>query len=177
MTKGLFIFEHAGYSVPALNRIINEVRKDVLNMTKLKILVPLDGSERSMHSVDWLKRFFGSDKASVTLLNVIEITTLSMLDEYYMPGTAPQEGLPYGTFSKRSNLILDEAGKLLDGYEVEKISNSGLSADIILSTARDGGFDMVVMTKSSTKGLARFMGSVTTKVVRDSEVAVVVVPE
>jgi len=146
-------------------------------MTKLKILVPLDGSERSMHSVDWLKRFFGSGQAIVTLLNVIEITSLSMLDEYFMPGAAPQEGLPYGTFSQRSNLILEEAGKLLEGYEVEKVSTSGLSADVILGTAKEGGFDMIVMTKSSTKGFTRFLGSVTTKVVRDSEVAVVVVPE
>lgn len=146
-------------------------------MPKLKILVPLDGSERSMHSIDWLKRFFGISQASVTLLNVIEITSLGMLDEYFMPGAAPQEGLPYGTFSKRSGMILDEAGKLLEGYEVEKVSTSGLSADVILRMAKEGGFDMIVMTKSSTKGITRFMGSVTTKVVRDSEVAVAVVPD
>jgi len=146
-------------------------------MQKLKILVPLDGSERSMHSLDWLKKYFSRDQAEITLLNVIEVTTLSMLDEYYMPGAAPEEGLPYGTFSKRSSLIIEEAEKLLDGYDVAKLSTSGLSADVILSTAREGGFDMVVMTKSSVKGLTRLIGSVTSKVVRDAEVAVVVIPE
>ncbi|MBP1744499.1 MAG: hypothetical protein H6Q58_1477 [Firmicutes bacterium] len=146
-------------------------------MQKLKILVPLDGSERSMHSLDWLKKYFSRDQAEITLLNVIEVTTLSMLDEYYMPGAAPEEGLPYGTFSKRSSLIIEEAEKLLDGYDVAKLSTSGLSADVILSTAREGGFDMIVMTKSSVKGLTRLIGSVTSKVVRDAEVAVVVIPE
>lgn len=146
-------------------------------MQKLKILVPLDGSERSMHSLDWIKKYFSSGQAEITLLNVIEVTTLSMLDEYYMPGAAPEEGLPYGTFSKRSSLILDDAEELLDGYDVARISTSGLSADVILKTSREGGFDMIVMTKSSVKGLNRLVGSVTTKVVRDAEVAVIVIPQ
>jgi len=146
-------------------------------MQKLKILVPVDGSERSMHSLNWIKKHFSSGQAEVTLLNIIEVTSLSMLDEYYMPGTAPEEGLPYGTFSKRSILIIDEAEKLLDGYFVTRISTSGLSGDMILKTAKEGNFDMIVMTKSSVKGLTRLIGSVTSKVVRDSEVAVVVIPE
>jgi nucleotide-binding universal stress UspA family protein len=33
------------------------------------------------------------------------------------------------------------------------------------------------MTKSSVKGIARIIGSVTTKVVRNSEIPVIVVPE
>ena len=37
---------------------------------------------------------------------------------------------------------------------------------------------MIIMTKSSEKGgISRIIGSVTHKVVRDSEVAVVVIPE
>ena len=30
-------------------------------MSKLKVLVPLDGSEKSMHSLDWLKKFYSSE--------------------------------------------------------------------------------------------------------------------
>ena len=146
-------------------------------MPKLKILVPLDGSEKSMHSIVWLKKYFSSEDAAITLLNVIEITALNLLDEYYMPAAESEEGLPYGTFSKTSSLIIDAAEELLEGYEVARISTSGLSAEIILKTANEGGFDMIVMTKSSVKGMARLMGSVTTKVVRDSVVAVIVVPE
>jgi nucleotide-binding universal stress UspA family protein len=146
-------------------------------MPKLKILVPLDGSEKSMHSIVWLKKYFSSEDAVVALLNVIEITSLNMLDEYYMPAAESEEGLPYGTFSKTSNLIIDAAEELLEGYEVARISTSGLSAEVILKTAKEGGFDLIVMTKSSVKGITRLIGSVTTKVVRDSEVAVIVVPE
>ena len=41
-------------------------------MKKLKILVPLDGTERSMHSIDWLKEFFSKETICITLMNVVE---------------------------------------------------------------------------------------------------------
>jgi nucleotide-binding universal stress UspA family protein len=36
---------------------------------------------------------------------------------------------------------------------------------------------LIIMTKSSVKGISRIIGSVTSQVVRDSEVSVVIVPE
>lgn len=41
-------------------------------MEKFKILVPLDGTQRSMHSLDWLKRIFSKADVSITLINVME---------------------------------------------------------------------------------------------------------
>ena len=49
-------------------------------MKKLKILVPLDGTERSMHSIDWLKEFFSKETICITLMNVVEtVLTNKML--------------------------------------------------------------------------------------------------
>ena len=45
----------------------------MFNLSKLKVLVPLDGSEKSMHSLDWLKKFFGKEELEITLINVIEV--------------------------------------------------------------------------------------------------------
>lgn len=146
-------------------------------MMKLKVLVPLDGSERSLHSIDWLKNFLTKEEAEVTLLNVVELAS-------YVPQISSLEesviydfGELYQISKKRSSEALEDGKKLLEGYSVEKLSLEGQSGDVILETAKDGGFDMIIMTKSSVMGLSRMIGSVTTKVVRDSEVAVVVVPE
>jgi len=138
-------------------------------MPKLKVLVPLDGSEKSMHSLDWLKKFFGPDELEVTLLNVMQV--------YYKPEMPNIEDFSHETARKWSKQILDDGSRMLEGYAVKKESASGMSADVILDHAKKGSFDLIVMTKSSVKGLSRLIGSVTTKVVRDSEVAVIVVPE
>jgi nucleotide-binding universal stress UspA family protein len=136
-------------------------------MTKLKILVPLDGTEKSMHSIVWLKKFFSKEDAEVTLIHVVEALFPGQLDYDYNPENA----------ESISNKVLDAAAKELEGYKVELLSMHGSAPDIILNEAKEGGFDMVIMTKSSVKGIARIIGSVTTKVVRDSVVSVVIVPE
>lgn len=137
-------------------------------MSKLKVLVPLDGSEKSMHSLDWLKKFYSSEAVEVTLLNVMEV--------HYTPEMPNIEDFSHETARKWSSETLDEAEKLLEGYTVAKLSVPGSSADVILDQSKKGAFDLIVMTKSSVKGFTRLIGSVTAKVVRDSEVAVVVVP-
>lgn len=136
-------------------------------MAKLKILIPLDGTEKSMHSILWLKKFFGKEDVDVTLIHVVEALFPGQLEYDYNPENA----------ENISNQVLNAAAKELEGYSVDKISVHGSAPDVILDKAKDGGFDMIVMTKSSVKGIARIIGSVTTKVVRDSEVSVVVVPE
>ncbi|HBC97773.1 MAG TPA: universal stress protein, partial [Clostridium sp.] len=42
-------------------------------MTKRKILIPVDGTERSMHSLNWIKKLFAKDEIQVTLMNVVEM--------------------------------------------------------------------------------------------------------
>ena len=151
----------------------------MLNVSKLKILVPLDNTEKSMHSLDWLKKFFGKEELEITLINVIEVVyggemipvNFENMEIAYIGGIVPVN------FEKISSRILDVAEKELDGYKVNKLSIWGYSSDVILKEASEGKYDMIVMTKSSVKGISRIIGSVTNKVVRNSEVAVVVVPE
>jgi nucleotide-binding universal stress UspA family protein len=138
-------------------------------MSKLKVLVPLDGSEKSMHSLDWLKNFFTSEEVEVTLLHVVTV--------YYVPEMFELKDEEFEANKKASLEILDDAAKRLDGYTVSKMSARGIDANEILRTAKEGSYDMIVMTKSSVKGISRIIGSVTSKVVRDSEIAVVVIPE
>jgi nucleotide-binding universal stress UspA family protein len=136
-------------------------------MSKYKILIPLDGSEKSMHSLDWLKKFFSKEDTEVTLLYVTEV--------YYKGETIDVSS--FKNFANVSKEVLDDASSKLEGYNVATISLHGHVADVILKEAKDGMYDLLIMTKSSVKGVSRIIGSTTSKVVRNSEVAVIVVPE
>jgi nucleotide-binding universal stress UspA family protein len=130
-------------------------------------LIPLDGSEKSMHSIAWLKKYFKKEDAEVTLLSVI-VTFLS--SEVSAEHNIKAE-------EKESTELLDKAAKDLEGYDVEKKSIYGFAPDAIIDTAKEGGYDMIVMTRSTVTGFARIIGSVTNKVVRNTEVPVVIIPE
>lgn len=136
-------------------------------MEKLKILVPVDGSEKSMHSLDWLKKYYSKDDAEITVMMVIEAI---YTDELAAVRT-------FGELEKKKNTVFEDAEKKLEGYTVKSYSAVGRIADSILKEAKAGNYDMIVITKSSVKGISRIIGSVTSKVVRDSETPVVVVPE
>jgi nucleotide-binding universal stress UspA family protein len=136
-------------------------------MSKTKVLIPLDGSEKSMHSIAWLKKYFKKEDAEVTLLNVI-VTFLS--SEVSAEHNIKAE-------EKESTELLDMASNDLEGYDVEKKFIYGFAPDAIIDTAKEGGYDMIVMTRSTVTGFARIIGSVTNKVVRNTEVPVVIIPE
>ncbi|MBR9649383.1 universal stress protein [Clostridium tyrobutyricum] len=134
---------------------------------KKKILVPLDGTERSMHSIDWLKNFFKEDEVDITLMNVIEIVLGNdkiELDQRYYSEKASKE-------------ILDKAEDKLHGYKIAKYHTFGYAADKILKKAELDKFDIIVMTKSTKRGLDRMIGSVTNKVVRNAGTLVAIIPE
>ncbi len=138
-------------------------------MSNLKILVPLDGSEKSMDSLNWLKRYFKKENADVTLLYVAQVIYTSQL---VLLNTQSEHDVVYNDGER----LLKKASKELDGYKVKESIIHGSIADSILQEAVDGSYDLIVMAKSSVKGFSRIFGSVTTKVVRDSEVAVIVIP-
>jgi len=137
------------------------------NMSKLKILVPVDGTEKSMHSLDWLKNFIVKEDTEVTLINVIQV---------YFDSTQ-LDAAELENVKNHSAKVLEEAAARLEGYKINKLSAHGIIGDIIVKEAKDGKYDMIIMTKSSVKGISRIIGSVTNKVIHHSDVTVVVVPE
>ncbi|MCH3966002.1 MAG: universal stress protein [Clostridium sp.] len=137
-------------------------------MSKKKILVPLDGTERSMHSLDWLKKMFRSDSVKITLMNIKEIV---IANDMVITNDEIKR------VQKESEDVLNDAEKQLEGYEVEKYCAFGYAADEILLKAKRDNYDMIIMTKSTKKGLARMIGSVTSKVVKNAQTLVMIVPE
>ena len=142
-------------------------------MERIKILIPLDGTDRSMHSINWLKKFFNKDDISITLMNVVEtVLTSKMLVP--MPNSIPNE---FGYLAEESKMVIDKAIVELEGYEVERFSILGYAAEEILKKAAKDGHDIIIMTKCNKKGLYRIIGSVTSKVVRNAKVSVIVIPD
>lgn len=135
-------------------------------MKKIKILVPLDTTERSTHSLNWIKKYFNKNDIEITLMNVREII---VAEDLLLPDNLDD-------MQQESNLVLDEASMELEGYIVEKFATFGYAADKILEKAEKDNYDMIIMTKSTKKGLVRMVGSVTSKVIKNSKVAVLVIP-
>lgn len=134
---------------------------------KTKILVPLDGTERSMHSLDWVKKLFKENEVEITLINVIELVLINDkidLDQRYHA-------------EKISNELLEKAAQNLNGYDIKKYCTFGYAADKILKKAKLDKFDMIIMTKSTKKGLDKIIGSVTSKVVKNADTLIMIVPE
>jgi nucleotide-binding universal stress UspA family protein len=136
-------------------------------MKKTKILIPLDSSERSTHSISWTKKYFDKNDIEITLMNVKEII---VAEDLVIPSDLK-------SFESESNVVLDEASIELEGYEVEKFLTVGHASDEILKKAEEGNYDIIIMTKSTKKGLVRMIGSVTSKVIKNAKISVIVLPQ
>lgn len=136
-------------------------------MDKRKILVPIDGTERSMHSLDFIKGLFPKESLEIILMNVKElvlINGMAIADELKIAEEVGEE-------------ILANAEKSLNEYSVEKYFTFGYAGDEIVKKANEDNVDFIVMTKSTKKGLTRMIGSVTVSVVKHSKCIVMIVPE
>ena len=136
-------------------------------MKKIKILVPLDTTEKSTHSLNWIKKYFDKNDIEVTLMNVREII---VAEDLLIPDYS-------GELGKESDLVLDEAAMELEGYTVDKFATFGYASDQILKKAEKDNYDMIIMTKSTKKGLVRVIGSVTSKVIKNAKASVIVLPK
>ncbi|WP_251862527.1 universal stress protein [Clostridium sp. Marseille-Q2269] len=136
-------------------------------MGKLKVLVPVDSSERSSYSLDLLKDMFDKKQVEVTLINVkeVKVNNIFLIQEKLRKLKAKSERVMNEAKQKIINL----------GYEYEMYSCFGIPADKIVEKAEKDNFDMIVMSKSNKKGLKKIMSSVTASVVKNSQIPVIVV--
>ncbi|MCJ8172373.1 universal stress protein [Clostridium botulinum] len=136
-------------------------------MEKLKVLVPVDSSERSNYSLNLLENMFDKSQVEVTLINVkeVQVNNIFLIQQQIKK------------LKDKSEKIMKEAKQKIKnlGYEYKMYSCFGMPADKIVEKAEKDNFDMIVMAKSNKKGLEKIKGSVTTKVVKTSEVPVIVV--
>ncbi len=134
-----------------------------------RILVPVDKSEKTLKSIESLKDLFRKDEVQVVLLHVIDEFNVSAVD-YVSPEFME-------TVTTLSHSVLNRAGDLLKGYDVEKVSSLGSPAKEIFNAVEEKNIDLIIMTKTGAGIVDKYiLGSVTSKVVKKAEVPIMVIP-
>lgn len=147
-----------------------------------KILVPVDGSDRSLESIEFIKGAFSGKELEVHLINVVDINFVaqgSMLGDLSYGNEILSQDLIQREMLESSAEILDRAAALLPPEcSVVKASLLGISYNEIVEYAERECVDIIVITKMGLSSIQRFLiGSVTSKVVSHASVPVLVLPE
>lgn len=136
-------------------------------MGKKKILVPVDGTERSMHSLEFIREIFPKDSVEITIMNVKELVLrdgMFVSEEITISQELGEE-------------ILKNAESKISEYNPKTYFTFGYAGDEIIKKANEDGIEIIIMTKSTKKGFTRMIGSVTTSVVKRAKCIVMIVPE
>ena len=129
-----------------------------------KILIPLDGTE-SMHSIDLVKNLYNKDEVEITLLYIKEDVKNMIMEEDLIAA------------EKDMQRMTAPAVKELMGYKLTCEFGLIDPGSEIVKRAIMNSIDIIIMTKSTKKGLTRMIGSVTSYVVRNAPCIVMIVPE
>ena len=135
-------------------------------MNKRKVLIPIDGAERSMHSLEFVKEIFPKDSVEIIIMNVKELVLINEMivaDEIKFSQELGEE-------------ILEAAKEKMKDYKTETYFTFGYPGDEIVKKATEENIGIIVMTKSTKRGLTRMIGSVTTNVVKRAKCIVMIVP-
>lgn len=147
--------------------MINVLKRGVLFMNVTKILVPIDGTERSMHSLEFIKKLYKPEDIEITIMHVKELVFvdgISMSDEIKNSESFGRE-------------LLKEAEKIMGDYTVNLYFTFGYAGDEIVKRAKEEEDSIIVMTKSTKKGLTRIIGSCTSYVLKHTTSTVMIIPE
>lgn len=135
-------------------------------MNKRKVLVPIDGTERSMHSLEFVREIFPKDSVEILIMHVKELVLINEMivaDEIKFAQELGEE-------------ILEAAKEKMKDYKTETYFTFGYPGDEIIKKATEENVGIIVMTKSTKRGLTRMIGSVTTNVVKRAKCIVMIVP-
>ena len=130
-----------------------------------RILIPLDGTERSMHSIDLVKNLYKKDEIEITLLYIKEDVKNMIMEDDLIAA------------EKDMQKMVAPAVKELAGYKLSCEFGLIDPGTEIVKRAIMNSIDIIIMTKSTKKGLTRMIGSVTSYVVRNAPCIVMIVPE
>lgn len=135
-------------------------------MDKRKVLIPIDGTERSMHSLDFVKEIFPKGSVEITIMHVKELAAINEMmvaDEIRIA-------------QELSKDILSAAKEKMKDYKTDTYFTFGYPGDEIIRKATEENIGTIVMTKSTKRGLNRLIGSVTSSVVKRAKCIVMIVP-
>ena len=117
-------------------------------MTKKKILIPIDGSEKSLIALNYLKNNFKPEDVEVTVINVREIV--------FINGLAVQEEIKDAEIIGKS--ILRDASEKIEEFNCKREFAFGYAGDQILNYAEDNDVDIIIMAKNTKKKFTALVG-------------------
>lgn len=132
-----------------------------------KLLLPVDGSQRSLQTVSWVMNNYSTDEVEITLMMVID--SIGELDVKQSHSSA-QEYMRIKL--KNVSSKLEEVG-----YVLTLEADYGDPGEKICEYAKKHKIDGIIMTKSTKKGWLSTIGSVTTYVVKYAGVPITIIPE
>lgn len=140
------------------------------------ILVPVDLSAYSYHALDYaldLAEMYAYD-AKITLLHVLDRASITMFSNLYITS-----GEILGDVEGTAREVMEEKVGKYDKSKFSKVSISviwGNPYKEIVDFAEENQMDIIIMSTHTKPGLAHFfLGSVTEKVVRYSDIPVLTV--
>ncbi len=120
-----------------------------------KLLLPVDGSSRSLRTIDMVKKTFSPDQVAVTILMVLP-NPLSM-----------EAQLGIARSDEAALKELDTFTAMLPGYQVDTALRKGTPGPEIVRFALEEGFDVLCMTRA-TRGFLQKLGSVANYIVKNA---------
>jgi nucleotide-binding universal stress UspA family protein len=142
-------------------------------MSFSNILIPVDGSEYSEKAADKGMAFAMECSATVTFLNVVDIT--SLVSNSASGGEADTEIIKI--FNEKANEIIEGVCRRYNYPNASGIVVEGVPREVILSMAKSKKADLIIMGTHGRTGLNHLlMGSVAEYVIRHSGIPVMVVP-
>ncbi len=145
-----------------------------LNEKKMikKILVPVDGSEHANRALDFALDLAQKYSAEILVVTVVHYPTLVEVPldivEYYDTIRA--------SYEKVLSEALEKAKTATPGLNVTSKLMEGYPADIIIETAQEGNFDMIVMGRRGQGHLTHtLLGSVSDRVADQSPCALLLI--
>jgi nucleotide-binding universal stress UspA family protein len=150
------------------------------------ILVPLDGSGLAERALSHAESLAGTFGATIHLVQVV--SRLAEVEAAGASGVGATTGAEanreadrqviQARISRSREYLQDIAARLqVEGISVETASMEGVPDEQITQYAKENGVDLITISTHGYGGLRRFfLGSVTDKIIRSSDIPVLVLP-
>ncbi len=120
------------------------------------VLLPIDGSARSLRTIDMVKQICSPQQVTVTMVMVVP-------DQMHIDGQFERERI-----RRKAEQELATFAALLEGWTVDTVLLRGNPGPEVVQFAREKGYDTLIMTRSS-RGPLQKLGSVATYIVRNAQ--------
>ena len=135
-----------------------------------KILLPTDGSTYTDQEVERVKKLIDDDGEIIVLSVAGRLTSSAFQSRRKVKKVSEK-------LKKDAHKFVDNmAAKFDDSLNVTKMVKSGFPAETIKQVTEEEGVDLIIISSSGKSGIHKFvLGSVAEKVLKDSEIDVLLV--